>query len=115
MKLFAGLIASDFLDLIDFNNVQSKLLKLIADIVKKEHYSYEEKNIVSNSLNLWIGCIMYKQELFLDFLTFDHIEEIIMSGILYCPAEKIREDFKFTLLELAKQVQSSETESALGF
>ena len=38
-----------------------------------------------------------------------------MSGILYCSAEKIREDFKFTLLELAKQLQTSESESALGF
>jgi hypothetical protein len=51
----------------------------------------------------------------LDFLTFDKIEELIMSGILYCSAEKIREDFKFTLLELAKQLQTSESESALGF
>lgn len=102
MKLFSGLIASEFLDLIDFTSLQSKLLSLISDIVKKDTHSFEEKNIVSNSLNLWIGCILYQPELFLDFLTYNHIEEITMSGILYCPAEKIREDFKFTLLELAK-------------
>jgi hypothetical protein len=83
--------------------------------VRRETHTFEEKNIVSNSLNLWIGCLLYKPELFLDFLTFDKIEELIMSGILYCSAEKIREDFKFTLLELAKQLQTSESESALGF
>lgn len=38
-----------------------------------------------------------------------------MSGILYCSAEKIREDFRFTLLELAKQLQTLESESALGY
>lgn len=38
-----------------------------------------------------------------------------MAGILYCSAEKIREDFKFTLLELAKQLQTTDSESALGF
>ena len=46
--------------------------------------------------------VLYEPELFLDFLTFQKIDELIMSGILYCSAEKIREDFKFTLLELAK-------------
>ena len=75
---------------------------MISDIVRKDVHTYEEKNIVSNSLNLWIGCVLYQKHLFLDFLTYDKIDEIIMSGILYCPAEKIREDFKFTLLELAK-------------
>lgn len=88
MKLFSGLIASEFLDLIDFTSLQSKLLSLISDIVKKDTHSFEEKNIVSNSLNLWIGCILYKPELFLNFLTYNNIEEITMSGILYCTAEK---------------------------
>jgi hypothetical protein len=104
MKIFAGSIAEEFLDLIDFSNLQNKLLTLIADIVSRETHSFEEKNIVSNSLNLWIGCVLYRPELFLDFLTFDRIDEVIMSGILYCSAEKIREDFKFTLLALAKEL-----------
>ena len=115
LKLFSGSIAEEFLDLIDFKNLQTKLLNLIAEIVVKESHSFEEKNIVSNSLNLWIGCLLYKPELFLDFLTYEKIDEIIMSGILYCSAEKIREDFRFTLLELAKQLQTLESESALGY
>lgn len=101
-KLFSGSIAAEFLELIDFRNLQSKLLNLIAQIVVKDTHTFEEKNIVSNSLNLWIGLVLYRPELFLDFLTFQKIDELIMSGILYCSAEKIREDFKFTLLELAK-------------
>jgi len=115
LKLFSGSIAEEFLDLIDFKNLQTKLLNLIAEIVVKENHTFEEKNIVSNSLNLWIGCLLYKPELFLDFLTYEKIDEIIMSGILYCSAEKIREDFRFTLLELAKQLQTLESESALGY
>jgi hypothetical protein len=84
--------------------------------VQKETHFFEDKNIVSNALNLWIGSVLYKPELFLDFLTFEKIDEVVMSGLLYCSAEKIREDFKFTLLELAKQLLSPfETESALGF
>jgi len=74
MKLFSGVLASDFLDLLDFNNLQLKLLRLISDLVEKDTHSYEEKNIVSNSLNLWIGCILYKQELFIDFLTYPNID-----------------------------------------
>lgn len=90
--------------MIDFRNLQTKIFNLIGEIVQKDSHTFEEKNIVSNSLNLWIGCILYKPELFLDFLTFEKIDELVMAGILYCSAEKIREDFKFTLLELAKQL-----------
>ena len=97
-----GPIAAEILDAIEFKELQEKLLTLISNTVKKETHLFEDKTIVSNALNLLIGCQLFKPELFLDFLTYENIEEIFMSGILYCTAEKIRDDFKNNMFELAK-------------
>jgi hypothetical protein len=45
----------------------------------------------------------------------EDIERLVMSGLLYCTEENIRQSFKTTLLDVARNLISVETESALGF
>lgn len=51
-----GPIAVEILDAIEFKDLQEKLLTLISNTVKKETHLFEDKTIVSNALNLLIGC-----------------------------------------------------------
>lgn len=61
--------------------------------------------------------MFHKQSLFVDFLTTDRIDNLVMAGLLYCTDESIRQNFQTTLLQLARTLTtaSSQTESALGF
>jgi hypothetical protein len=61
--------------------------------VLKDSIITEEKNIVANALKLMEGCMMHKQDLFGDFLKMPKIDELVMSGILYCTDENIRSNF----------------------
>lgn len=71
---------------------------------------FEDKLIVENSLNLMMGCILFKKELFSDFLSFKgsdtvkSAQDLILKGVLFCPEEKIRENFKLFLFHLSKEI-----------
>lgn len=84
---------NNLLDTIDFKQLQTCLLGLISQIVPKDTHSMEEKNIVANALALWKCCMFNKHELFTDFLQTNKIDEIVMSGLLYCTQENIRQNF----------------------
>ena len=50
--------------------------------------SIDEKIIVENSLTIWVGCVLYKPELFSEFLNFKDgeatVEDFILSGLVLC-------------------------------
>ena len=71
-------------------------MNLISDILKgskAKPMTFEDKLIVENALSLWVGCILHKNELLNDFYSFG-ADTFILEGLLYCPQEKVREDFK---------------------
>ena len=71
---------------------------------------------MQNALSLWVGCLNYEPTLLVQMKTFEKIDELIIGGLLYCPEEKMREDFKTSLLMLAtKHKQIGEEEGALGY
>lgn len=98
---------NNLLDTIDFKQLQTCLLGLIAQIVPKDTHSMEEKNIVANALALWKCCMFNKHELFIDFLQTSKIDELVMSGLLYCTQENIRQNFQSTLLEVARTLTTA--------
>jgi hypothetical protein len=55
---------------------------------------FEDKLIVENTLSLMVGCILHKNELLNDFYSFENPEQFVISGLLDCAHERIREDFK---------------------
>ena len=57
-------------------------------------------------MTIWVGSSLYKPELFNDFLAFKSgdstIEDFILSGLIYCREDKIRQDFCQGILALVK-------------
>lgn len=86
-----------------------KILTLISQVLAKDQMIFEDKLIVENALSLFVGCLLHKTELINDFYAFsspnlDSCETFVLSGLLYTPQEKIREEFKVTLRSLAKNL-----------
>lgn len=65
---------------------------------------FEDKLIVENTLSLMVGCILHKNELLNDFYSFENPEEFVISGLLDCSHERIREDFKSSFGSLARRL-----------
>ena len=77
--------------------------------------TFEDKLIIENALSLWVGCILYHQDLFNDFLEFKgtgaitDISTFILTGLLYCPHEKIREEFRSSLEVITRKLRVNAT------
>jgi hypothetical protein len=60
---------------------------------------FEDKLIIENALSLWVGCNLHMNELLEDFYKFSNdtvksSDQFILSGLLFCEQEKVREEFK---------------------
>lgn len=113
--LLENQIGIDILHKTDYKTLQSKLLELVSHTLLKDPNSlfFEDKLIVENSLNLMLGCLLYKNDLFNDFLAFKGLSQIkvvddfILHGLLFCQEEKIREYFKHFLLLLSRNLNEA--------
>ena len=65
-----GEVGINLLDSIDFSMLQQALLSVIAAVLAKTNFLFEDKLVIENALNLWIGCILYKPDLFDGFLSY---------------------------------------------
>jgi len=67
-------------------------------------------------MTIWVGSSLYKPELFNDFLAFKSgestVEDLILSGLIYCREDKIRQDFYQGILALAKSFGSEKSQQA---
>jgi len=61
---------------IDFEKLQSQILRLVSSVLVSENISSEEKQIVENALSLWIGIVNYKPSLFTCFATYTNKNQI---------------------------------------
>jgi hypothetical protein len=95
----------ELLDGIDHTALQQKLLSTIQRCLKKgENMKFEDTQIISNSLNLWVCLLTHEKDLFQVFLKDDKIdsEQFLLSGILHCKDEEIRETFRQSLIALSQ-------------
>ncbi len=105
----AGPIGEDIISKIDYQSLTTKILTIISQILGKPHMIMEDKLIIENALSLLVGCILHNNKLLNDFYNFSSssiasFDEFILTGILYCKQEKIREEFKQSLSCLSKGV-----------
>lgn len=68
---------------------------------------YEDKVIVENALNLWVGCLQHDPALFVKFTQQTHAVEFLMKGILGCEHESIRDQFKTILTNLFTTLENT--------
>jgi hypothetical protein len=75
---------------------------------------FEDKLIIENAMSLWVGCVIHRNELFNEFYSFqgaaeDKIKDcdsLILTGLLFCPYEKVREEFKSALSSISLKLSS---------
>lgn len=73
---------------------------------------FEDKLIVENALSLWVSFVLHKNELINDFYSFKGEEtssiktanDLILNGLLFCPQDKVREEFKQSLSSLSNKL-----------
>jgi hypothetical protein len=70
---------------------------------------FEDKLIIENALSLWVGCVQYRKELLTEFYEFKqesgsifNCQQLILSGLLYCNHERVREEFNSALGKISK-------------
>ena len=119
-KLMAESFGAEILAETDFSELCNKLLTVVSSIVKRKQYTLADKIIVENSMALWIGCVLYNPELFNEFIQWNSKNldtpenNFVLSGLLFCPEEKIRMDFQNTFASLSLHFSSGEN-SALSY
>jgi hypothetical protein len=65
---------------------------------------FEDKLIVENTLSLMVGCFLHKNELLNDFYLYKNPEDFVLGGLVDCPHERIRDEFKSTFSCLARKL-----------
>lgn len=115
MEIMKGPTKFAILDSIDVKKMVSCLMGHVNQLVTKASLTTGEKNIVANALALLECCLMYKNELFEDFLKTANIDDIVMHGILYCQEENVRVTFHDTLRSLSRFVKVSKGMSPINF
>ena len=96
---------------IDLGALTSKLQQIVSCLLSTQTPdSIEEKMIIDNAMSVWATCINQQPDLFesfqaqKDFGT-DKIENaynFMLSGLLFCPVEKVRMSFKSALQQLTQ-------------
>ena len=67
IKQLASLITEEFaenlLKTIDFEEMQAFVLQLTASLLYKDQMDFDERNIIDNSLKLWLDCVLHRLRL----------------------------------------------------
>ena len=97
-----------------------KLMTIVSVTLSRESLILEDKMIIENCLTIIVGILLYAPEHYNDFLAFANADakvktasELVVTGLL-CAEEKVRFDFKHSLLALATHLQQG-AENGLDF
>lgn len=106
-KLLEGPLGMEVLDSVDYPALQTKVLGVIQQVLLKDALIFEDKLIVNNALNLWVGCLLHKSGLIKAFVQSEgqevNAEDLVLAGLLRCPYETVREEFKESLGALCRR------------
>ena len=96
-----GDLSNKLVSIINYEKLQERIIEIVNHTLSKE-LVYEDKIIVENALNLWVGCLQQEPTLFKKFADSNNSTEFVMRGILHNEHETIREQFKVMLGNLCK-------------
>ena len=106
-KLLDGPLGFDILESIDGQGLQRKVLGLINQLLSQKKLVFEDKLIIENALNLWTSCLLNREELFTEFIESKDsdikVDDFILSGLLFCPYDTVREEFSEALGAICRQ------------
>jgi len=117
-KLLEGPLGAEVLGSVDYPALQKKILAVVDQVLQKDVLVFEDKLIVDNALNLWVGCLLHKSGLVKAFVESKdqevNAEHLILGGLLRCPYETVREEFKASLGALCHKSAGSEVSPGFG-
>ena len=58
----------EIVESVDYSALQQKALCVTSQVLKKKKLIFEDKLIVDNALNLWVGCLLHRDDLFHEFV-----------------------------------------------
>jgi len=58
----------EIVDSVDYSALQRQVVTVTSKMLKNPKLSFEGKLIVDNALNLWVGCLLHREELFQEFI-----------------------------------------------
>lgn len=101
-------------ELVDYSALQRQILLVTSQVLKKETLLFEDRLIVANALSLWVGCLLHRGELFGEFLQPSQEgqpkpDEFLLTGLLYCPYEAVREEFRASLSALCSKTRPTKS------
>lgn len=79
---------------IDFGELISKLIAIIGMTINQNEYESEDKNIIDCAIELWVGCLMHKNELMQ--AVYDapvSVEEFTVKGLTFSKSLLVRKIF----------------------
>jgi hypothetical protein len=116
-KLLEGPLGMEVLDSVDYPALQTKVLRVIQQVLQKNILIFEDKLILNNALNLWVGCLLHKSGLIKAFVQSEgevNAEALVLAGLLQCPYETVREEFKESLGALCRKPAGKAASEACG-
>ena len=108
-SLLEGPMGIEIAEMVDYSALQRQVLRVTSQVLKKGKLLFEDRLIVENALNLWVGCLLHRSDLFQEFVEPRDqdlaSDELLLTGLLYCPYETVREEFKQSLSALCLRVR----------
>jgi len=87
-------------------------------VLQKKQLIFEDKLIVEHALNLWVGCLLHRSDLFQEFVESSESgvssEDFVLLGLLYCPYETVREEFRQSLGALCHKLHNQSEEGKMA-
>lgn len=96
------------MSVVDYEKLQSRIIAVIAhSLLKGNSMMFEDKIIIENALQLWVGCLQHNSNLFEAFVSSKLADNLtpaafLTQGLLYCTHESVREEFKILLANLCR-------------
>jgi hypothetical protein len=92
---------------VDYSAIQRQVLRLVSQVLKKPKLIFEDKLILEHALNLWSGCLLHSGGLFDEFVKPIDADidtnQFVLSGLLYCRYETVREEFRQCLAAICRR------------
>jgi ubiquitin carboxyl-terminal hydrolase 34 len=101
-------LSDEIINSIDFKQLITRLIELIGGTLQDTEYENEDRHIIDSALELWVSCLLHKNELIEAVYNIQHgmpVEEFTMRGITYPKTILVRKAFGQSLNQICQKVE----------
>jgi len=89
-------LGDSLINSVDLSLLMSKLIGLMVNTLKNEDYEPEDKHIIDSALELWVSCLMHKNELIQSVYDYQgemDVSEFTIRGLTFAKMALVRKAF----------------------